>query len=399
MAETQQPEWFAREPILPRPGLTAVVVFCALIAGVPTVRLATELVSHQPLQEFDIFTQFPTLANLQAYEHALERGSVAAKVARPYTQLLMARLARRGNEKVVIGRGGWLFYRPSLDHVVGPRFAPAGRDAPPTEGSPLAAILDFREQLARHGIDLLLLPVPSKETLYPTRLTGGYRVNAPADNPDTARLLSVLERQGVSVFDPAPLLWRVDRERRSPLYLPPDTHWTPAGMDLVARELAAQLRRSVYLDGAPKVAYRVVEGEVTNRGDLYDMLDLPKYWAGVTPTRVSLGKVIDPRTWKLFALDPQSPLLLLGDSFTNIYSDPSLKWGESAGLAEHLAYHLQTGVDVIALNDGGVNGCRQQLARRPAMLAGKRLVIWQFATRDFTLKAGEWKKIPVRLPR
>jgi len=89
----------------------------------------------------------------------------------------------------------------------------------------------------------------------------------------------------------------------------------------------------------------------------------------------------------------------LGDSFTNIYSDPSLKWGESAGLAEHLAYHLQTGVDVIALNDGGVNGCRQQLARRPAMLAGKRLVIWQFATRDFTLKAGEWKKIPVRLPR
>ncbi|NCQ27998.1 MAG: hypothetical protein GW802_11285, partial [Armatimonadetes bacterium] len=57
------------------------------------------------------------------------------------------------------------------------------------------------------------------------------------------------------------------------------------------------------------------------------------------------------------------------------------------------------GVDVIALNDGGVNGCRQQLARRPAMLAGKRLVIWQFATRDFTLKAGEWKKIPVRLPR
>jgi alginate O-acetyltransferase complex protein AlgJ len=399
MPETQPPEWFERDPIPPLLGRAAVVVFCVMIAVIPLIRLSVELVTHQPVQEFDVLKQFPTLANLQAYEHTLERSSAVVRTVRPYTQLLMTRLTRRGNEKVVIGRDGWLFYRPSVQHVVGPGFLRDNAKGRPTDGSPAEAILDFRDQLASHDTDLLLLPLPSKETICPRQLSAAYRSRGPADSADAERLLAELERAGVAVFDPALLLSRTASANGDLPFLPRDTHWTPEGMDLVARELAAQLRRSVYLDGAPKTPYRLSEEPVANRGDLYDMLDLPKRLSGVAPTRVSIQKVIDGQRGKPFAPDPQSPLLLLGDSFANIYSDPSLKWGEAAGFAEHLAYHLQAGVDVIALNDGGVNGCRQQLARRPAMLVGKRLVIWQFSTRDFTLKAGEWKKIPVGLPR
>jgi len=89
-------------------------------------------------------------------------------------------------------------------------------------------------------------------------------------------------------------------------------------------------------------------------------------------------------------------VVLLGDSFTNIYSVAGLGWGDHAGLAEQLALRLGRRIDVIALNDGGVNTSRASLCRRPRPLEGKRLVIWQFAARDLVLANGNWKTMRIR---
>jgi alginate O-acetyltransferase complex protein AlgJ len=89
-------------------------------------------------------------------------------------------------------------------------------------------------------------------------------------------------------------------------------------------------------------------------------------------------------------------VLALGDSFCNIFSIPSLGWGMSAGLAEQLSYYLQRPMDRITMNDNGSYATRQELAREsagnPARLAGKKVVIWQFACRE--LAFGNWKDIP-----
>jgi alginate O-acetyltransferase complex protein AlgJ len=96
-------------------------------------------------------------------------------------------------------------------------------------------------------------------------------------------------------------------------------------------------------------------------------------------------------------------VLLLGDSFTNVFSDEGLGWGGGAGLAEQLAYRLQRPVDRVAQNAGGAWAARQALRRElrsdPARLDGARVVVYQFAERE--LAFGDWREVewPQRLGR
>ncbi|MEO6603920.1 MAG: hypothetical protein ABIQ16_28815 [Polyangiaceae bacterium] len=93
--------------------------------------------------------------------------------------------------------------------------------------------------------------------------------------------------------------------------------------------------------------------------------------------------------------DEKAEVLLLGDSFSNIFSLEGMGWGSAAGLGPQLALALQRPVDVIAQNDAGAFATRRTLARELAgdadRLQGKRVVIWEFASRE--LSAGDWKQI------
>jgi hypothetical protein len=115
-------------------------------------------------------------------------------------------------------------------------------------------------------------------------------------------------------------------------------------------------------------------------------------------TAVSLG--IAGLAWALSG-DPVrfAEVLVLGDSFTNIYSMEELGWGTSAGLAEQLAFALQRPVDRIAQNDAGSNATRRllsrELARGTDRLAGKKVVVWQFAMRE--LAFGDWPLLPMEV--
>ena len=91
---------------------------------------------------------------------------------------------------------------------------------------------------------------------------------------------------------------------------------------------------------------------------------------------------------------PTADVLLLGDSFSNIYALSSLGWGDGAGLAEQLSYELQRPLDRITQNDEGANATRVALRRAgAARLAGKRVVIYQFAARE--LASGDWRMVPL----
>jgi hypothetical protein len=106
---------------------------------------------------------------------------------------------------------------------------------------------------------------------------------------------------------------------------------------------------------------------------------------------------------RLWAPSPKAEVLLLGDSFSNIYGDRqgqdphagALGWGVSAGLPARLAARLGRDVDVIAMNGAGANGTRRELAKRPGQLAGTSIVIWQFSVRD--LAVADWEVIPLSL--
>ncbi len=333
-----------------------------------------------------------------------DNGAVAGAV-RPWVQAALTRGLHAGNERVLVGRHGWLFRRPEVarliavgTHALPP---PAAEDdaggPPPAHPDPLPAVLDLARQLRARGISLVLVPVPGKALLCAGQLSARQRGALPLVDPTLAALEEAARREGVLVFDPGTALWDAQQRAGRPLFLAADTHWRPEGMALVARELARFVAATVELPLGADAGYHAEETAVTGSGDLAVMLGLPAR-AAFSPERVAVEQVMDgfDRLWRP---DAAADVLLLGDSFTNIYSYGAMGWGESAGLAEHLAWRLHRPIDVITRNGEGSWATRsalgQELAKGRDRLAGKRVVIWEFAARQVGL--GDWPNIPLRL--
>lgn len=357
------------------------------------------------------------LAEVAGFEERLEEGSLLVEHAVPWAQWAETAWLGTGNRRAYVGpvRNGerWLFYRPDVAYVTGPPFlAPEVLEArraavdswePVVRPDPRPALLAFRRQLAERGIDLVVVPTPVKPSIHPERLAGereGWEV--PLQNPSFADLVRELEAAGVEVFDPAPLLARAARETGRPQYLAADTHWTPEALDRVAEALARLLveRPARLPAGAPaagQAAYYRQPVRVRGVGDLARMLRLPEV-PGLPellpPQEVTVQQVLDP-LGSLVRPDAGADLLLLGDSFTNVFSQAELGWGQGAGLAEQLAYRLGRPVDRIAINAGGSHTSRERLAdllrADPGRLEGTRVVVYQFAVRE--LSAGDWRLV------
>ena len=122
------------------------------------------------------------------------------------------------------------------------------------------------------------------------------------------------------------------------------------------------------------------------------ILTLDEYWARLEAPKATDQESQADHYWRR---DERADILLMGDSFSNIYSHAALGWGRSAGLAEQLSLLLSRPLDAIIIDGGGAMAGRRQLAgdmaRGRDRLAGKRLVIWQFASRE--LSQGDWSLI------
>ncbi|MEE8522979.1 MAG: hypothetical protein V3T72_03525 [Thermoanaerobaculia bacterium] len=339
------------------------------------------------------------LASMDELERGLERDSVLMRSALPTAQQLLSAWGGVGNEKVYLGDDGWLFFRPGVDYSTGPPFldpavlerrARSGESwQNPPQPDPLAAVLDFHRQLESRGIRLLVLPAPTKAMIYPEKLRSSTSADASFHNPAFAAFRAQLERHGVEVFDPAAALLEAKNSGDEDVFLRTDSHWSPAGLEAVAAALAERLRDlgfgSPGLPGARRAAV-VHRGD----GDLERMLELPEDSSWPPPEKVRLRRVVG------VADDRPPAILLLGDSFSNVFSQDHLGWGKDAGLAEQLAFELGEPVERLAVDAGGAWSSRQKLAGDPGRLAGKRLVIYQFAVRELAI--GDWRLIQLPAP-
>jgi alginate O-acetyltransferase complex protein AlgJ len=235
--------------------------------------------------------------------------------------------------------------------------------------------------------------------LQPAELHGRSQngVGQPARNRDWVRFVHELRAAGVSVFDPLAEHASAETER----FLIQDTHWTPTWMQSVAGALATFLQREGKLAPLPKRAFTRSPQTVARVGDIVDMLKLPADQQVFRPQQVTVQQVLD-ESGNAWESDPKADVLLLGDSFTNIFSLDFMGWGSAAGFAPQLAAALERGVDVIAQNDSGAFATREALARELASgedrLLGKSVVVWEFAVRE--LSVGNWKAVdwPVSVP-
>ena len=348
------------------------------------------------LEQLRIASVSPRLAQArEALERQLqEQGGWSAWVRRaaPLQSWIRMKLRKRpGRLKALQGEDGFLFYRNSLRYVVG-----GDIQAQPAGKNPLSTIVQFKDYLRARGVDFLLVPVPAKPEVFPDKLRGlrGYKPGKlPVLNPHGRKFLLELNRAGVEVVDLLPLYLKAREKRRAseePLYQPQDTHWTDRGLRLAAAHVAARVRLYPWYPVLRRRAQKLTVQEVSFRrfGDLHSRLSTREQ-RGYKPAKLRGQQVLTP-AGKLYEDDPQSPIIVLGDSFTGVYQRTYCR---HAGVTAHLARELGHAVDLVMSYGGGPNVRRTLLTRGPQALKKKRLLIWLLAARDFYDYWEDWEPL------
>ncbi len=400
-----------------------IVLFLLTVVSVPAIQLAVELRAPRAggglpsfgvyrvypawskiravRQPIDLWHLLPRGADLKAAEKALESDSVVSDWLLPRVQTVLSGTLGAGNEQVYLGRDAWLFYRPDVDYITGPPFLDAAqmRHRAHTTGAqpdPVKAIVEFRNQLAARGIELIALPVPMKPGIDSDKLSARAEPHALLQNPSFSEFKERLQKEGVRVFDPGDaFLQQKSGTTGEAVYLETDTHWRPETMERIAENLATFIQTPA----SPGDATLQVEAkEINGLGDIVRMLKLPASQNLYLQEKVTIHEIsARGGPWRA---SKEADILLLGDSFSNIFSLAALGWGESAGFAEHLSRALGgRPLDCILRNSDGAFATREILSRDLAhgrdRLAGKKLVVWEFACRE--LAFGDWKLLEMKL--
>jgi len=368
------------------------VGFLAVISSAGLVQTAGEIGRGERPQALDVLRQAPTAENLRQFERNLQDESLMANRLRPWAQYVQFELLGDAGEKALLGRDGWLFYRPGVEYLTERPARPPAEDPP---GEPLPAIKSFRAQLAARGIRLLVVPAPNKESIYPEMLSRRAEHVGVLVGRQTRELLEQLRAEGIEVVDLFEEFRRAKQTQSKSdppgLYLAQDSHWSPEGMELAASAVA---RRVLERDGiAPGTTpYRQRPAPVQRFGDVLSMLRLPQLERIVQPEDLACMQVIEPATGSLYRDASDAQVLVLGDSFLRIYQEDEPR---AAGFVAHLARELKQPLASL-LSDGGASTLvRQELCRRSGLLAGKKLVIWEFVERDIRYGTEGWQVIPL----
>ena len=295
----------------------------------------------------------------------------------------------------ISGVDGWLFLDKELRHLCAPRF---WNEIPAVEADsndPLPAILDFKEQLDKAGIELLLVPVPTKAAIYPDKLMSGNPTppEVPADLVKNDRdFYKLLESRGIKVLDLTETFLNARNAGSPDLYCKTDTHWAPPGIQLASKTIAERFKDASWVKTQPNVKTQAVDVPLKIHGDLASALVPPQ-----TETEPLISRFIGLASSGGRAPLPNakdSPIILLGDSHNLVFHSGGDMHAVGSGLSDQLSHELGFPLDVVAVMGSGATSARRNLARRKATLTGRRLLIWCFTSREFTQGQG-WAKVPV----
>jgi SGNH hydrolase-like domain, acetyltransferase AlgX len=308
-----------------------------------------------------------------------------------------SRAAQSENAAVIAGVEGWFFLSSDIRFLSVGQFWGAdamkvSRAHKPESADPIPAIVDFHEQLKKRGIDLLLMPVPPKAAIYPEKIVPDIDLHGETAAPYLARFYDELRKREINVVDLSPIFLQNRANEHGPVFCKTDTHWSGLGCVLAAQTIKEKIHEK--LSGQSRKDYAAEWKEITIKGDLGDL-------AGANikkpePEKIAVRTISDKATGAAVNPDPNSPLLIIGDSHTLVFHD---FLGEKSGLLDQLAYEIGLAPDLIGTRGSGSTSVRISLYRRarkdPDYLAKKKMIVWCFAAREFTESDQGWDKVPV----
>ncbi len=300
------------------------------------------------------------------------------------------------NVSAFVGKEGWLFLTSELRFLAQGRFwADAAAKVARSNKSPdpLPAIVDFHARLKERGIELLLVPVPPKAAIYSDKLGLGSNASARSAAPQLQEFYGELRARGVNVLDLTQSFAETREEARGAVYCRTDSHWSGAGTVLAADVIAAKIRPSLTAPPQRK-EFSADWKQVAITGDLVSLL--PPGSAKPEPETIAIRAISEKGSGAAVQPDAASPVLVLGDSHTLVFRD---FLSERAGLIDQLAYELGFAPDLIGTRGSGATAVRVSLYRKarsdPGYLAKKKVLIWCFASREFTEADQGWVQQPL----
>jgi SGNH hydrolase-like domain, acetyltransferase AlgX len=308
-----------------------------------------------------------------------------------------SRSAESKGAAVIPGADGWFFLSSdirflSVGQFWGADAAKVSRAHKPESADPIPAIVDFNDQLKRRGIQLLVMPVPPKAAIYPEKILADVDLHGETAAPFLARFYDDLRKREIDVVDLSPVFLRNRANEHGPVFCRTDSHWSGFGCLLAAQTIKEKIHEK--LAGQPQKNYAAEWKETTIKGDLGDLAgpDTKK----PEPEKIAVRTISDKETGATITPDPNSPLLIIGDSHTLVFHD---FLAEKSGLLDQLAYEIGFAPDLIGTRGSGATSVRVSLYRRarkdPDYLAKKKVIVWCFAAREFTESDQGWDKVPV----
>ncbi len=301
-------------------------------------------------------------------------------------------LVEKSNGQVVEGKDGWLYLKEELIHMGSGKFwgekaAEVSRVSNRKLADPVPAIIDFNNQLKELGIQMLLVPIPPKAALYPEYLP---EEGGDSEMGELVKLHQVfynlLREQGVNVVDVWPIF--DEYRKKEQLYCKTDTHTSGKGLRLISEVIAKKVKAAAWYKDLEKEEFNADLHKVSIHGDLAQMLGKDDR------EEIELQKVSGTKD----IITSHSPVLLLGDSHTLVFSAGGDLHAKKSGLAEQLAKELGIGIDVIGVRGSGATPARIKLFQKGKKnnqyIHDKKVVVWCFTVREFT-GSGGWRIVPV----
>jgi len=294
--------------------------------------------------------------------------------------------ARDESLKGLIGRDGFLFFRNSMNQMIGGDF-----QKQPKGKNPFPVIVEFKKILAKRGVDFLFVPVPTKAAVFADRLqSGNSKLAGETVTPYERKLLLELSRAGVEIVDLLPAYLAARKEPGDEIYLAQDTHWTDHGLRMAAELIAERIKKYPWYAELEKVALTSENMHFAEEGDLPSRLT-PNERKRFKPVKM-VGRPVFLPDGELYDDVAESPITILGDSFTGVYQRTFCR---NAGVSAHIAEELQTPVDLVMSYGGGPNVRKRLLRRGADKLGDERLIVWIMAARDLYDYWEDWELLEI----
>jgi SGNH hydrolase-like domain, acetyltransferase AlgX len=272
----------------------------------------------------------------------------------------------------------------------------------------LVTIRKYHAQLSQEGWTLVVLPVPTKLSIYSDLCSWPRwdkdpltRRPVPADRADEIydALLAGMNRDRIPAID----LRTIYREHRAAhptelLYPPGETHWSGIGLKIAADAVAERVSA---LTGIPRRTFVPSYLSVEEVSDMSAGCNpLPQWLSRLAPFYTYRARLVNGAEGRgfIYPQNPTSLLVLAGTSYSGQYT-----WhiGEPVGLAWVLGMQLeecefQNGAQA---GHGSYAAFASFLAERNAKVADfsrrrglnqfTKVVVWEFPVRDLASLAGQ----------